>query len=159
MEELKKFYSFLDLEISACGGKRADFLKSIKEDLKPCRVVSIKDIFTKEQIKLIRSLVQKKECFKNAYQIASFFEFSDTPVEYVEGRVLVCDFLPIEHAWNKIGDRYFDATFELALGYDVTKEEYAKLKEYDVDKVREILLDRKYWGEIYREEKATEFFK
>lgn len=160
MEELKKFYDYFDLEISACNGtKRAEFIQSMKDDLKPCNVVSVKELFTEEQIKIMKTLVEPKQCFKNAYQIAEILRHPDSRIQYVEGRALAAGFLPIEHAWNKVGDKYFDATFELALGYDVTQESYALLQEYKVSKVREVLLQRKYYGEIYREEKANEFFK
>lgn len=107
----------------------------------------------------MKRMVVKKECFKNAYNIAECFSTPDNPIKYVEGRVLVGGILPIEHAWNKVGGKFFDATFELALGYDVTKESYAMLQEYKVSKVKEVLLQRRYYGEIYREEKANEFFK
>ena len=160
MEELKKFYDYYDMEISACkGSKRAEFIQSIKADLKPCDVVSVRELFTEEQIRIMKTLVEPKQCFKNAFSIADILRHTDSRIQYVEGRVLVANFLPIEHAWNKVGDKYFDATFELALGYDVTKESYAMLQEYKVSKVREVLLERKYYGEIYHEEKANEFFK
>ena len=160
MEELKKFYDYFDMEISACeGSKRAEFIKSIKDDLKPCNVVSVKELFTEEQIKIMKKLVEPKQCFKNAYEVAEIIEMMNVTAKYVEGRVLVAGFLPIEHAWNKVGDKYFDATFELALGYDVTQENYALLQEYKISKVRKVLLERKYYGEIYREEKSKEFFK
>ncbi len=160
MEELKKFYDYYDMEISACeGSKRAEFIQSIKDDLKPCKVVSIRELFTKEQIKIMETLVERKQCFANSFRIAEVIRHWDDSIKYVEGRVLVANFLPIEHAWNKVGDKYFDATFELALGYDVTKESYAMLQEYKVYEVREVLLERGYYGEIYYEEKANEFFK
>lgn len=159
MEELKKFYDYYDMEISACeGSKRAEFIQSIKADLKPCKVVSIRELFNDIQIDAMRTLVEQKQCFKNAFQIADVIRHWDGSIKYVESRVLVANFLPIEHAWNKVGDKYFDATFELALGYDVTKESYAMLQEYKVSKVREVLLQRRYYGEIYYEEKANEFF-
>lgn len=160
MEELKKFYDYFDLEISACeGSKRAEFIKSIKADLKPCNVVSVRELFTKEQIKIMETLVERKQCFANSFRIADVIRHWDGSIKYVEGRVLIANFLPIEHAWNKVGDKYFDATFELALCYDVTKESYAMLQEYKVYEVREVLLERGYYSEIYYEEKAKEFFK
>lgn len=148
------------MEISACeGSKRAEFIQSIKADLKPCKVVSIRELFNDLQIDAMRTLVEQKQYFKNAFQIADVIRHWDGSIKYVEGRVLVANFLPIEHAWNKVGDKYFDATFELALGYDVTKESYAMLQEYKVYEVREVLLERGYYSEIYYEEKAKEFFK
>ena len=65
MEELKKFYDYYDMEISACeGSKRAEFIQSIKADLKPCKVVSIRELFNDLQIDAMRTLVEQKQCFK-----------------------------------------------------------------------------------------------
>lgn len=159
MDQLEKFYQYFDLEISACqGSKRAEFIQAIRDDLKPCKVVSVRELFTEEQIGFMKSIVEPKQCFKNAYNLAYIgISHPDGRVKYVEGRALVANFLPIEHAWNRIGDKYFDATFELALGKDVTTENYALLAEYDLKRVTEIVLERKYWGEIYREEKFKNF--
>lgn len=159
MDQLEKFYQYFDLEISACqGSKRAEFIQAIRDDLKPCRVVSVRELFTEEQVRFMESIVEPKQCFKNAYNLADIIRHPDGCVTYVEGRALVANFLPIEHAWNRIGDKYFDATFELALGKDVTTENYALLAEYDLCRVRKIILERKYWGEIYREEKFKHFY-
>lgn len=158
MGQLEKFYKYFDLEISAWqGSKRAEFIQAIRNDLKPCNVVSVRELFTEKQISFMKSIVEPKQCFKNAYVLADIMGHHDGCITYVEGRALVANFLPIEHAWNRIGDKYFDATFELALGRDVTAENYAILAEYDFCKVREIILERKYWGEIYREEKFKNF--
>jgi len=159
MDQLEKFYQYFDFEISACrGSKRAEFIQAIRDDLKPCKLVSVRELFTEEQVRFMESIVEPKQCFKNAYNLADdIFRHSDGLVKYVEGRVLVANFLPIEHAWNRIGDKYFDATFELSLGKDVTTENYALLAEYDLMRVRYITLERKYWGEIYREEKFKHF--
>lgn len=158
MNQLEKFYQYFDLEISVCrGSKRAEFIQAIRDDLKPCKVVSVRELFTEEQVMLMENIVEPKQCFKNAYNLADIIRHPDGCVKYVEGRVLIANFLPIEHAWNCIGDKYFDATFELALGKDVTTENYALLAEYDLKRVREIILERKYWGEIYREEKFKHF--
>jgi len=156
---LEKFYQYYDMEINVCDGKRKEFLEAMKADLKPCKVVSVRELFTEEQVRIMESMVELKQCFKNAYNLADIMSHPDGHVTYVEGRVLVANFLPIEHAWNKVGDLYFDATFELCLGYDVTKELYASLAEYDVSHVRKVLFDRRYYGEIYRDEKAMEFAK
>lgn len=159
MDQLEKFYQYFDLEISAWqGSKRAEFIQAIRDDLKPCKVVSVRELFTEEQVRFMKSIVEPKQCFKNAYSLAYInIKHPDGRVKYVEGRALVANFLPIEHAWNCIGDKYFDATFELALGKDVTTENYALLAEYGLKQVTEIILERKYWGEIYREEKFKHF--
>lgn len=157
MDGFQVILNHFDMEISVCNDKQAEFIRSIKNDLVRINMVSIYDLFTEQEIETMRGLTHEKECFRNSFLIASIFR--PQRVKYVEGRVLVGNCLPIEHAWNKIGDNYFDATFELALGRDVTKEVYATLRDYDVATVRKVLLERRYYGEIYREEKASEFFQ
>jgi len=159
MRSVEDFYKMFDLEISACGQtKQADFIKSLKADLKPCDVVSVRDLFSEEQVGRIKRMIAIKQCYRNAFKAAEYLSTPNEPVKYVEGRVLISDTLPIEHAWNKVGDKFFDVTFELVLGYDVTKEAYAAMAEYDVDYVRGILLEKGYWGEIYVDEKRKEFY-
>ena len=43
-------------------------------------------------------------------------------MRYVEGKTLAI--IPIEHAFNRVGDKYVDITFELALNNDPTQYEY-----------------------------------
>jgi hypothetical protein len=69
-----------------------------------------------------------KQCFTNAYRISLFNE----DVSYVEGIVLLGD-IPIEHAWNKIGEIHFDVTREFALKKfnRIEFREYCSLIEVD----------------------------
>lgn len=156
MDGFQAILNHFDLEISVCNDKRAEFIRKIKQDLVNVNLVSVRDLLNDAELQTIKEITRAKECFKNAFNIATTFQSKD--VKYIEGRVLAGHILPIEHAWNKIGDKYFDATFEIALGLDVTKEVYALLREYDVCRVREILLKRKYYGEIYWDEKFHECF-
>ena len=148
MKNLKAFQDFLDQMIKVCSGRQAEFYKAMKDDLKDCELVSVKNLFSEEEIAYMRTLIAKKECYKNAAQIAIYLSNPDRNIEYVEGRAMVAGF-PVEHAWNKVDDKYFDATFELLLGYDVTKETYALLREYKVAELMECLEREQCYSEFY----------
>lgn len=76
--------------------------------------------------------VVMKQCFKNASQATMFLP----EVKLVEGYIDVHG-LSIEHAWNRIGDDYFDLTQDIALkDYDRSKE-YVAIAEYDREDVFE----------------------
>lgn len=50
---------------------------------------------------------KKGDCFKNAYTIST--RHFQEEILYIEGEVTIYG-VPIEHAWNKIGNKYFDVT-------------------------------------------------
>ena len=62
-----------------------------------------------------------------------------------------CGAFGIEHAWNKVGDKYVDITMELALGRDVNEEEYMSLGEYDEETITRITNKTEFYGNIYNE--------
>lgn len=90
------------------------------------KVVPLEEVFTKEEISRIkkRSFIVK-QCYRNSLLLASLFP---DKVKYVEGEVLAAG-VPIEHAFNKVGDKYVDVTLELALRSDVRRETYTSLLE------------------------------
>ena len=57
--------------------------------------------------------------------------------------------LPIEHAFNCVDGKYVDCTIELALGRDPREDTYVKIGEFDLDDVRNVLVENGYYGEIY----------
>jgi hypothetical protein len=70
---------------------------------------------------------QKKQCFNNAFKSLSVHPDS----KYVLGYVFLHN-IPIEHAWIKEGDKYFDVTL------DPTKHEgYISVAEFSFDEVME----------------------
>lgn len=60
-----------------------------------------------------------------------------------------CGAFGIEHAWNKVGDKYVDITMELALEKDPAQEEYMVLGEYDQETVIDICNEVGFYGSIY----------
>jgi len=135
----------LELIVSVCSLQQKQFYEKMLSDLKECEVVSVYDLFDADQIDLMKSLVITKECYRNAYLISMCFP----NVSYVEGRVLCV--IPIDHAFNCIDGKFFDATLELVVGDDVTKMEYAYLAKYDLGDIEPIVLERGYYGEIYKD--------
>lgn len=69
-------------------------------------------------------------------------------VQYVEGKTNV--FIPIDHAFNRVGNKYIDITFEFALGLDPTQYEYVAFGEYPAGVIEEIADQTGYYGDIYR---------
>ena len=115
---------------------------------KPVSVSPISEVLSEEQIQFIKDNIQlrKKECYRHATLFCLYIPDS----VYVEGQFSTLG-LPIEHAFNKVGDKYIDITAELVLGEDVTKLEYISWGEYDINLVSKIITDRGYYGDIYRQ--------
>ena len=121
-------------------GRQKAFHEQMAKDVKPVQCVPLKDVFTADEIRLIKKIAKPKrnQCYRNAAVLTGLFP---SKVKYVEGYAYVPELIPIEHAFNKVGDKYIDVTFELALHYDVTKEEYATLIEADEKELLECLND------------------
>lgn len=134
------------------GQKQSDFFAQKLKDGKIVTCVRLEDVFSKEEIELIKMAVrpEKRMCFKNAHILTSIFP---ERVKYVEGEVTILNGgLGIEHAWNLVdGEHYVDLTFELALGEDVTKEGYVMLGAYDANTLRRVTRKTGYYGGIYNQ--------
>lgn len=134
------------------GQKQSDFFAQKLKDGKIVTCVRLEDVFSKEEIELIKLAVrpEKRMCFKNAHIMTSLFP---DRVKYVEGEVTILNGgLGIEHAWNLVdGEHYVDLTFELALGEDVTKEGYVMLGAYDANTLRRVTRKTGYYGGIYNQ--------
>lgn len=138
------------------SGSQAEFYNQMLKDAKPIKVAKLAEVYSTQEIAQIKALVdpQPKLCYKNATLFALYFP----GVEYVEGKMTCFGKFGIEHAWNKVGDKYIDITMELALERDPSEEEYLALGEYDAATVSKICLDREYYGEVYQEMLRKKFF-
>lgn len=58
-------------------------------------------------------------------------------MQYVEGKTNAI--IPIDHAFNRLGDKYIDITFEFALELDPTQYEYVAFGEYPAGVIEEII--------------------
>lgn len=114
---------------------------------KRVEVVKAADVFDEREIELIRRTVRPvvKGCYKNAHLLTLLFP---DRVQYVEGKTNV--FIPIDHAFNRVGNKYIDITFEFALGLDPTQYEYVAFGEYPAGVIEEITDQTGYYSDIYR---------
>ena len=113
---------------------------------KRVEVVKAADVFDEREIELIRRTVRPvvKRCYKNAHLLTLLFP---DRVQYVEGKTNA--FIPINHAFNRVGDKYIDITFEFALGFlDPTQYEYVAFGEYPAGVIEEITNKTGYYGYI-----------
>lgn len=128
-------------------GRQAEFYRQMLKDAKPIEVVRLSDVFTDYELKAIKRNIKPKvkECYRNATMFAHIYP----NVKYVEGKMTCCGAFGIEHAWNKVGDKYVDITMELALDRDPTEEEYMVLGEYDQETVINICSEVGFYGSVY----------
>lgn len=127
------------------------------DDARPVECVRMKDVFTPGQIHFLTIgrgyKTQRKMCYKNAADLVSLISQNPIkfplPVKYVEGFAYCDCFLPIEHAFVKVGDKYIDPTFERALHRDVRKEMYASCIELDPETMARYQDETGFYGELY----------
>lgn len=129
------------------------FFSQQAADAVSVEVSSVKSVFTPAEIRLIKSAVKPKkgQCYRNAVLLTELFP---DRCKYVEGfgwsRIL-----RVEHAFNRVGDKYVDITWELALGEDVTAIPYVSLIEASRDEVLEdIFAHDNFTGGYYRHKLA-----
>ena len=141
-----------DIEAFAVLGSRnqQEYFRDLLKAAKQVKVVSIYDVFTDEEIKEIKKHVKpkKKMCYKNSHLLTVLYP---NKVKYIEGRfALSCNGFPIDHAFNKVGDKYVDITVELALKEDVTEQKYIEFAEYDSEQIDSAAYETGYYGEYYK---------
>lgn len=116
------------------SGKQKQYHDKVLRHAKVVHCVPIAEVLTPKQIELVRDILepQPKECFKNAQNVSRYIPGA----VYVEGQLGVGSVVGVEHAFNRIGDKYFDITIEVGLNKDVTKEDYISIMEvtngYDI---------------------------
>ena len=131
-------------------GKQREFYTEILQNIKPVRVVSLKDVFTEQEIKRIKQIdIQQNECYRNSYLLTALFPGR---IMYVEGKVLPENLITIDHAFNRVGEVYVDVTFEIVLKLDVSRQRYASIAEYDLHTLSRIISASGYWGGCYEYE-------
>lgn len=126
--------------------RQQKYFEELLKVAKPVECVSINEVFTQFEIEKIKYIINpaKQQCYKNSHLLVELFP---ERVKYVEGKVNV--FLPIDHAFNRVGDKYVDITFELALS-DRDKYEYVSFAEYDIDIIQDLAHETGYYGDYYR---------
>ena len=132
------FFTEVEQFKSISSGRQKEYFTVLSKIIKEIKVSRLSSIFTKEQIEEIRRLVnpKQKQCYKNAQTFALLFK----QVHYSECRLDIEQVMSIDHAINKIGDKYVDITLELCLGDNPENRRYTLIKDFtdkDVSKVQE----------------------
>lgn len=139
-----------DIEAFAAltSGIQQEYYLDLLGIVHPVEVVSIQEVFTQDEIKKIKRYVRpkKKMCYMNSHKLTDLFP---DKVRYIEGRFSFLG-LPIDHAFNRVGDKYIDITVELALKENVSEHEYIAYAEYDSEQIFEAAIETGYYGDYYK---------
>ena len=140
----------LEAIASISHGAQRDYYLSLARDLKSVEVVSITEAFSEEECERIRKHLKPriKQCYRNAFLLAQMFPDC---VEYVEGRMSIpCigNCFSIEHAFNKVGNKYVDVTMELVLK-NIDNPEYVSLIECTYGEVANVIAKTGMYGGVY----------
>lgn len=130
------------------NAKQQDFFNQQASDAKAVEMSPVASVFSPEELKLIKTVVapKKRQCYRNALLLAQLFP---DKCKYVEG--FGWSLIRIDHAFNRVGDKYVDITWELALNEDVTKYHYVSMIEADFEQVIEdIAKFDNFTGDYYR---------
>lgn len=126
-----------------------EVFKDLYQNTHLIKITPLKEVFTPKQIELIRLMVtpKPKQCYRNAALLAAYGKFHALgdmgDIKYVEGYMY--NIITMEHAFNKIGDKYIDITLELALEENPA-EFYASSMELSGETVINQGLQQGYWG-------------
>lgn len=143
---ISEWKRFLQLPLDS---RQKSFYEKMIDDARVVHISPLEEVFSKSEISKIKKYVnpKKKECYKNATSLLSLFP--EKHIKYVEG-FFTCYGIPLEHAFNKVGDKYVDITASLLL--NVSKdEEYVALGEWEEKAVWEVLVKTGCYGNIWRE--------
>ena len=129
------------------SGKQQEYYIDLLNVARQVEVVSIKEVFTEDEIKKIKKYVRPKVnmCYKNSHYLTCLFP---DKVRYVEGRFSRYG-IPIDHAFNRVGDKYVDITAELALKENVSESEYIAYAEYEQQQILDAAYATGYYGCYY----------
>lgn len=127
--------------------RQRKYFQCLLKSAKPVQIVRAADILEDFELEYIKHVLKPKpkECYKNSHLLCEAFP---ERFLYCEGRVNVP--IPIDHAFNKVGDVYIDITFEFALHEDPTIYEYVTFGEYDAETIQISSLATGYYGDVYR---------
>lgn len=110
-------------------------------------IVPAADVLEDYELEYIQHVIKPrpKQCYRNSHLLCEAFP---ERILYCEGKTNVP--IPIDHAFNKVGDAYIDITFEFAFHENPSIYEYVTFGEYDAKTIRKAVLETGYYGEIYK---------
>lgn len=132
------------LELPSHERQKASF-QDLLNAAKPVKIVPAADVLEDYELDYIRHVIKPKpkECYRNSHLLCEAFP---ERILYCEGKTNVP--IPIDHAFNKVGDAYIDITFEFALHENPSIYEYVTFGEYDAKTIRKAVLETGYYGEF-----------
>lgn len=141
---IEEMRAFLQLGLNP---KQRQYFADTIAVAKRVEVVRAADVFNPYELEIIRGVLkpQPQQCYRNAHLLCQLFP---DDVLYCEGKTHTL--IPIDHAFNRVGNKYIDITFEFALGLDPTQYEYVAFGEYPAGVIEEITDQTGYYGDIYR---------
>ena len=109
------------------------YFEQLYKDAKPVKCVPLAEVFTPAEIRIIKKVLRPKkhQCYRNSALMTELFP---ERCKYVEGFGWNT-MSRVEHAINRVGDKYVDVTWELCLKLDVSSQPYAALIEASRDEV------------------------
>lgn len=142
------------------SGYQKEYFERKLSCLRQIEVHSVYDLFESDVIDRLRKYgrFQKKECYSNSLHAANILEsigklsvngqvMENPEVKYVEGYMTVIG-IPIDHAFNKIGDYYFDVTVDFLLD-SKDKGDYSVIGEWDYREALSIMAEEGYYGGVF----------
>lgn len=79
------------------------------------------------------SIVKPNQCYDNTLKILQrMLRVTTQTVKYVLGMCVCNGVFPIEHAWLKVGDTYYDPTLEIVVG-QTDDNDYFSVMEFDLE--------------------------
>lgn len=109
------------------------YIEQVLKDAKSVKCVPLAEVFTQAEIRTIKKVLRPKkyQCYRNSALMTELFP---ERCKYVEGFGWNT-ISRVEHAINRVGDKYVDVTWELCLKLDVSSQPYVSLIEASRDEV------------------------
>lgn len=142
---IKEMQAFLQLGLNP---KQRQYFADTIAVAKRVEVVRAADVFNPYELEIIRGVLkpQPQQCYRNAHLLCQLFP---DDVLYCEGKTHTL--ISIDHAFNRVGDKYVDITFEFALNdAELTEYEYVVFGEYNLQTIDRITEATGFYGDIYR---------
>jgi hypothetical protein len=141
------FFTEVEQLRSISSGRQKEYFTVLSKIIREIKVSKLSSVFTLEQIDEIKRVVnpQQKQCYKNAQTFALLFK----QVHYSECRLDVEQILSVDHAINKVGDKYVDITLELCLGENPEECRYTLIKDFDDNDVIKVQQATQSYANVY----------
>lgn len=138
----------LDQIVNMTSGKQKEYYSWIREQAKEVQISPAHEVLglsEKEVKDYLKRFCTQKQCYSNSTRIMDI----NPNIEYVEGTLMMMGAIPIDHAWNKLGDQYFDVT-SYYFNQSSPGDSYWSVLELSQIQLTEILSETGTYGDIIR---------